>query len=299
MALTYKKIGIIAKHHLENKEQILAPLLDLLKKQGAEVYFDEKTLGDIPSAKTFSKITSARTLDLIIAVGGDGTILRTVRELRPGSVPILAVNAGSVGFLSEISLADVEKDLPPFLSGTAFPEKRSSIDIAVLRKGKEVFSSIGLNDAVISQGSISRLLDLKAEIGKQFLATYHADGLIIATPTGSTAYSLASGGPVVHPTLSALILTPINPHSFTQKPIVIPGDSLVDISILRKDAPDFDITVGLTVDGQVYHTLEEGDTVSVRTSEVPVVFLRKNEDTFYKTLRTKLKWGEVLEGRVE
>lgn len=293
-SVPYRTIGLTAKIHLENKDAVLAPIFDVLRSSGAAVRVDEHAVGNLPCTKDAPRIGDVRDLDLIIAVGGDGTILRTIRELKPGSVPLLAINAGSVGFLSEMPLSDLPDRLPALLSGGGIIERRSCLDADVVRDGAPVFSCTALNDVVISQGTISRLLDLNASVDGQYLATYHADGLIVATPTGSTAYSLAAGGPVVHPTVSALILTPINPHGFTQKPIVIPGDASVDVSI-SADAPFFaNATVGLTVDGQSYKELLPGDRVSIRTG-ADVRFLRFSDGAFYRALRTKLKWGEGLD----
>lgn len=293
-ALVYRTIGLTAKQRLEHKDAVLRPVLDVLAAAGATVLVDDQTMGDVACAAGLPRIANVQDLDLVIAVGGDGTILRTIRELRPAGVPLLAINAGSVGFLSEMPLADVPARLPALLAGSGMIERRSCLDADVIRAGETVFCCTALNDVVISQGTISRLLDLSASVGGHFLATYHADGLIVATPTGSTAYSLAAGGPVVHPVVSALILTPINPHGFTQKPIVIPGAVPIDVEIAG-DVPFFaNATVGLTVDGQVYKELSPGDRIAVRTG-TDVHFLRASEDAFYRALRTKLKWGEGLE----
>jgi NAD+ kinase len=293
MPAMYRTIGLTAKIHMENKDAVLRPVVETIRSTGAAIAVDPHTVGDLPCLKGAPHIGDVDSLDLVIAVGGDGTILRTIRELHPLSVPLLAINAGSVGFLTEMPLADVSERLPVLLQGGAI-ERRSCLHVEVLRDDAIAFSSSALNDVVISQGTISRLLDLKASVGGQFLATYHADGLIVATPTGSTAYSLAAGGPVVHPIVPALILTPINPHGFTQKPIVLPSAAPIEVSIAG-DVPFFaNATVGLTVDGQVYHELAPGDRVTVK-SEHEVQFLRENDNSFYRALREKLKWGESLE----
>lgn len=296
MPSAFRTIGLTAKIHLEDKERVLRPVLDAIAAAGATVHADEHTVGDVPCLKDAPRISDASALDLIISVGGDGTLLRTIRELRPRGVPLLAINAGSVGFLSEMPLSEVPVRLPELLAGGGVMETRSCLEADVIRDGDVVFTCTALNDVVISQGTISRLLDLSATAGGHFLATYHADGLIVATPTGSTAYSLAAGGPVVHPVVSALILTPINPHGFTQKPIVLPGDVPVYVTITGGDVPMFaNATVGLTVDGQVYQELRPGDAVAVRTGP-DARFLRSSDDAFYRALRAKLKWGEGLEG---
>ncbi len=294
MATAFKTVGLTTKLRLERKDAIVAGVLEVLRPLGVEVLFDAHTMDGLQSTKGLRPIADVAALDLLVVLGGDGTILRTIRELKPGTVPVVAVNAGSVGFLSEMPLADVSERLPALLEGGGILEHRACLDADVVRGGKTIFSCTAMNDVVISQGTISRLLDLKAAIGDQFLATYHADGLIASTPTGSTAYSLAAGGPVVHPVISALILTPINPHSFTQKPIVVPGDSRIEVTITDPGVATFDnVTVGLTVDGQVYHELQPDDRVVIRMGSA-VHFLRSTSDAFYRALRTKLKWGEGL-----
>jgi NAD+ kinase len=294
MPTAYRTIGLTAKIHMENKDAVLRPVLEALTASGATVVVDPHTVGDVPCVAGNPRIGDSAPLDLVVAVGGDGTILRTLRELRPRGIPLVAINAGSVGFLSEMTLAEVPERLPALLAGGGAIERRSTLETSVLRAGEPAFSCSALNDVVISQGTISRLLDLDAAVDGQFLATYRADGLIVATPTGSTAYSLAAGGPVVHPVVPGIILTPINPHGFTQKPIVLPGTSLVDVSIAGAGPSFENATVGVTVDGQVYHELAPGDRVSARTGP-DALFLRARDDAFYRALREKLKWGESLE----
>lgn len=210
------------------------------------------------------------------------------------SVPILSVNRGTVGFLSELSLREVEGMIPHFLRGKGKVEERSLMDITATRGRKVLWKGRVLNEAVISQGAISRLIDLKTSVNGDALATFHADGIIIATPTGSTAYSLAAGGPIVHPQLQATILTPINPHSFTQKPLVLPGDEEVEVTILTKPNKFGDIEVSLTLDGQTYVTLKRNDVVHATASKDTIKFLRRSEETYFTTLRSKLKWGERI-----
>lgn len=244
--------------------------------------------------KGLPAIADASVLDAMLVVGGDGTILRAVRELQDFSTPIVSVNRGQLGFLAEISIDEAEVLLPKLLSGEGIIEERTCLSVDVLRDGKSIFQSFALNEAVISQGSIARLLDLRTDINGEGLAVFHADGVIVATPTGSTAYSLAAGGPVVHPGLNALILTPINPHSLTQKPVVIPGKSVVGVDVLQSDGQFGETHVSLTLDGQVYFELMKNDRVVVTTHGEKVKFIRRREDTFFHTLRTKLRWGERL-----
>jgi NAD+ kinase len=234
-----------------------------------------------------------RAIDLLLIAGGDGTILRSIRELHSLATPIVSINRGSVGFLTEMTVQETDDVLPLLLQGEGMVDERQLLSVSVERDGEVVFDSFALNEAAISQGAISRLLDLRTMISGEPLATFHADGLIVATPTGSTAYSLAAGGPVVHPRLPAMILTPINPYSLTQKPIVIPGSSVVKTDVIRETHDHLTSFVSMTLDGQVYFELQKDDTVTVRLHGETVKFLRRKEDTFYRTLRMKLKWGEA------
>jgi NAD+ kinase len=292
--LIYKRIGLTVKKNLSDKEETIAKVVDILRKCGAEIFIDPISMYDVSCTRTFGEIASGTKLDAILVIGGDGTILRAVRELPDFSIPVLSVNRGVVGFLAEINIEEAEVLLPQLLSGEGVIEERTLLSVHVERHGEEVFHSFALNEAAISQGAIARLLDMRTDINGEPLATFHADGLLIATPTGSTAYSLAAGGPVVHPRLSALILTPINPHSLTQKPVVIPGGSTVGVDVLLSGNPFKETHVSLTLDGQVYEELRKDDRVIVKTHKENVKFIRRREDTFFHTLRTKLRWGERL-----
>lgn len=292
--LTYRRIGLTVKPHLTSKDETVERVVKILRDAGAEVCIDPATMSDIPCVRTFSAIGEGAGIDALLVIGGDGTILRAVRELPDLSVPVLSVNRGVVGFLAEVTVEEAPDLLPRLLSGEGVLEERTLLRVRVEREGKKIFDARALNEAAISQGAIARLLDLRTDVNGEPLATFHADGLILATPTGSTAYSLAAGGPVVHPHLDAMILTPINPHSLTQKPVVIPGRSEIGIDILRSDAGFLQTHVSLTIDGQVYVELNRDDRVTVSTHESKVKFLRRREDTFFHTLRTKLRWGERL-----
>ncbi len=291
----YKRIGLTVKPRLTEKDETLQHVLSILNELQLDVFVDRKNVGDIACTKKFPDLKSADDIDLLLVIGGDGTIFRALRELQSFAVPILTVNKGSVGFLAEIGLQEVDALFPKLLGGEGVIEERRILSVEVVRNGEHIFQCFALNEAVISQGTISRLLDLKTTVADEPLATYHADGLIIATPTGSTAYSLAAGGPVVHPQLSALIITPINPHSFNQRPIVIPGTSVVDVQVAKCNDSFLESTVGLTLDGQIYHELQKDDHIIARIHDKTAKFIRRKEDTFFHTLRTKLKWAERLE----
>ncbi len=295
MVPSYRIVGITARSDIGDLAKTMTHVIEILKECGATVKLDSKRSARLDGGKTLPTYRHHSELDLLIVLGGDGTILRTVRELQDYSIPILSINKGTVGFLAELSLAEVERMLPLFLRGKGQIEERSLLEITATRGRKILWRGTVLNEAVVSQGAISRLIDLKTSVDGDPLATFHADGVIIATPTGSTAYSLAAGGPIVHPELKATILTPINPHSFSQKPIVLPGTDEIEVAIFTKPNKFGDVQVSLTLDGQTYVTLKTNDTVHAIISDKTVKFLRRNDETFFTTLRNKLKWGEGLE----
>ncbi len=298
MALKYRKIGITARSDISNKDAVLVEVVDIVEKAGGIVFLDAKRC-HIPELKNRKTFKSCKQIDLLLVLGGDGTILRAVREIDDFNTPILSVNRGTVGFLSEMTLQQAPDLIPHFLKGKGTVEQRSMLEIHATRGRKKLWSGMVLNEAVVSQGAISRLIDLKTSVNGDTLATFHADGVIISTPTGSTAYSLAAGGPIVHPEMQATILTPINPHSFTQKPIVLPAEHEVEVTILTKPNKFGDIQVSLTLDGQTYVTLQRNDTVHAVLSPSTAKFLRLNDETYFTTLRSKLKWGERLEDGAE
>lgn len=290
--LAYPRIGITVKSDLSEKDEVLQSVLDSVKESGASPYVDRERVTGLACAEGLPGFSSAKDIDLLVILGGDGTILRSIREFQIFSVPILSVNRGNVGFLAEMSANEVPDLLPQFLKGQGVIDERSVLHVIAKRKGNVLIDGYVLNEAVISQGSIARLFDLKTTVNGEPLTTFRADGLILATPTGSTAYTLAAGGPIVDPHLSAIILTPINPHSFSQKPIVLPGDHAVEVEVLTKDNKFGGVEVSLTLDGQMYVTLQRHDIITATINAHTVKFLRRKKETFYSTLRTKLKWGE-------
>jgi NAD+ kinase len=295
--LQYARIGVTVKSGLDHKNEAVERVVAILRSLGATVLFDPLRINDVPCAKELPSYSADESdIDLLLVIGGDGTILRAVRELQNFTVPILSVNRGRIGFLAEITVDEAEDLLPRLLNGEGVLDERHLLHVTVERKdGTAGYDGFALNEVVIAQGMIARLMNLQTTVNGEPLTTYRSDGLIIATPTGSTAYSLAAGGPVVHPSLSATILTPLNPHSFTQKPVVIPGQSVVQAQVEIHSTKFDDREVFLTIDGQTSMPLKSGDRVSARMDGHSIHFLRRKEDTFYGTLREKLKWGENID----
>lgn len=293
--IAYPRIGVTVKSTLGAKDEAVDRVVQILREEGAEVFIDAERMRGLSCVRGCAPLDGV-PVDLFVVIGGDGTILRAVRELRDFRIPILSVNRGAVGFLAETRLEEADTLMRQLLHGEGVLEERSLLHVEVLRDAASHFQGYVLNEAVIAQGAIARLMDLRTAINDEPLATFHADGLIIATPTGSTAYSLAAGGPIVHPRLHATILTPLNPHSFSQKPIVVPGASRIEVQVQMQENKFMDHQVSLTLDGQTYVSLRRADVVRVSMRGEVVRFLRRREDTFFSTLRTKLQWGGWREG---
>ena len=292
--LQYKRIGITVKSELQQKNETVEAIVAIVESAGAAVYFDRRRVADVTCANKYPTYEHEEDIDLLLVAGGDGTILRAVRALPDCKIPIVSVNRGTVGFLAEMERLEAEELLPRLLHGEGIIEQRSLLEVFLKRRGETIPCERALNEAVIAQGTIARLIGLDASINGKPLTQYYADGLIIATPTGSTAYSLAAGGPIVHPGLPAMILTPINPYSFSQKPIVIRGDSNVSVTVGPKQHVHTDAQVFLTIDGQTSRPLEPDDIIEATVSPKTVKFLRRNAHTFFDTIRDKLQWGKPI-----
>ncbi len=228
----------------------------------------------------------AAEADLAVVIGGDGTLLAAARLLGERQVPILAINHGSLGFMTEVTLDELYPALDRVLEGRFITEERMMMDMMVAREGSSPISFRALNDVVINKGTISRVIELEVRVDDQYVSTFRADGLIVASPTGSTAYNLSAGGPIIFPTMGAMVVTPICSHTLTNRPIVLPEGVTVQI-ILRSTQDE----VHVTVDGQVGQRLEMGDGVVIRKSKVAVKLVAPMDKNYFDVLRGKLKWG--------
>jgi len=220
--------------------------------------------------------------DIVISLGGDGTLLKTARIVREKSLPILGVNLGGLGFLTEVSCNDFNGVLPSLFSGKYFVEKRSMLRVNTTSDKRELFA---LNDVVLSRGASARIVELKTSIDGDYLTTFASDGLIISTPTGSTAHSLSAGGPIIHPALDSLLLLPICPHTLSNRPLVLPKRCIIGVRLLSENPVDY------TVDGQIGDRMEKGDEIEVSSAPFEVSLLRFQKRSFYQILRKKLKWS--------
>ncbi|MBN1525679.1 MAG: NAD(+)/NADH kinase [Spirochaetales bacterium] len=226
-------------------------------------------------------------VDLAISLGGDGTLLYCSQLLAGANIPILAVNLGNFGFITEVTKNEWKDVFDKFVEGKTDVTTRIMLDVEVKRKGKKVAGFCGLNDGVIISSGISKIVRLEAFLSQTYIGRYRADGIIIATPTGSTAYSLAAGGPILHPEMEAFILCPICPFSISHRPIVVPGDEYIEINL----EPEQRTNVILTVDGQNEFVLKPADSVIFRKSEHDAHIIRSDKRNFYEVLRTKLSWS--------
>jgi NAD+ kinase len=258
-----------------------------LEKRGHTVCFDTETGAAIGRAETscVSKTDLGAGADLLITFGGDGTLLSVARQ-APSGVPIIGVNMGTLGFLTEIPVEEFPEVLEQVLAGDYLAEKRVTFDVVAWSEGVESRYRV-LNDAVINKGALARIIEISVTVGGRFVSTFRADGMIVSTPTGSTAYNLSAGGPIVYPTMSAILLTPICPHMLSNRPVVLPDNQAIELTIVAGDEE-----VYLTLDGQEGIPLREGDRISVSRSERMVSLVQSPKKNYFDVLRNKLKWGD-------
>jgi len=287
-----RRIGILAKSQLRAAAPHLADISNWLHGRGAEAIFEASTAALAPSAnlRSASKQALATQADMVLVLGGDGTLLSMADCIgEAGSpIPILGVNFGSLGFLTEVTLPELRASLEAALDGRARIEERMMLRASTTRDGQPFARHVALNDVVVTKGARSRMIDLSVHVGDEFVTRVKADGLIVATPTGSTAYNLAAGGPIVAPSMDALILTPIAPHTLTNRPIVIPAHAPVRVEPIMDERDE----VFVTFDGQEGFQLRGGDQIDVMRSETALRLIKPSTRSYFEVLRTKLKWGE-------
>lgn len=280
--------AIISKPQKPELAGILHELITWLEGHGYRYLLDPDSAAYLGSADGIERSElPGHKPNLVIVLGGDGTLLAAARAFARTTTPILSVNLGSLGFLTEIPLGDLYATLQAWCAGRAGMEVRAMMHAQLHRGGKLLHEWDALNDVVVSKGTIARMADFTIEIDEQFVAKFRADGVIMATPTGSTAYNLAANGPIVMPNVNAMLVTPICPHLLTLRPIVVPGDSSVSVHI--EGVPN---QTYLTVDGQEAVELLLGDTVHCCRSQYSVRLLRQHPNGVFNVLRSKLKWGE-------
>ncbi|HEV8663327.1 MAG TPA: NAD(+)/NADH kinase [Candidatus Methylomirabilis sp.] len=283
-----KTIGIVVKPHKAEARDVLRQLIPWLKARERTILLDQDTaaLAEMPEAGIPKPDLPGR-VDFLIVLGGDGTLLSVARLVAGRDVPILGVNLGGLGFLTEITLDELFPLLGEILGGELRVSRRMMLQVHVHREGARVAEYTVLNDAVINKGAMARIVDLETYMDGEYVTTYRADGLILATPTGSTAYCLSAGGPIVHPAVEALILIPICPHTLTNRPAVLPAGSKIEV-VQGSEGEE----VFLTLDGQAGFPLRYRDVVEVRRAQEQIALVASPKKSYYQVLRTKLKWGE-------
>ena len=286
---TIRTVGIISRPRREDIALVVPPLITWLRAHGAQVVCDAETGGciDALAGDTRNREDLPGCCDLLIVLGGDGTLLSAARLAAERKVPILPVNLGGLGFLTTVSQDEIYLILKEIFAGKHRVSTRVMIEAEILRGGAVIRRQIALNDAVLNKGALARIMDLELRIDGDYVTTYKADGLILSTPTGSTAYSLAAGGPIVYPIVEAFIVTPICPHTLTNRPLVIPDSAQIEIDFEAGNE-----AVYLTLDGQIGIELVRGDHIAVRMAPEKLYLVRPAKKTYYEILRKKLKWGE-------
>ncbi len=289
----FKHAALIGKYHARGIRPVLEDVAHILARTGVDVWLEEETahstgMTDYPP---LSLTQIGNQCDVAVVVGGDGTMLAVARELAPYNIPLIGINQGRLGFITDIQHKEMATALPLILSGQYEEEKRAMLAGAVLRPNRDggfetIYEGFAINEVVVSRGGTASMIELRAEIDGQFVANYRADGLIVASPTGSTAYSLSAGGPILHPGLRGWVMVPIASHTLSNRPIVVSDTETITIEIVAgKDA-------SMNFDMQSLASLLHGDRVTVSRSEHHVRFLHPKGWNYYATLRRKLRWNE-------
>ena len=281
---SFKTAAVFAKR-TEPMGEALQKLLDILRAEKMDYLLEESTANHLPGSKGVSLEELGKKADVIIMLGGDGTTLGIARRMARFKLPIIAINAGRLGFITDFSLQEMSKDLPPLLRGEYEVDTRSMLQVRVYRAGKNVFTATAVNDAGITHGRAGSMVEFNVWVDGHPMATQRADGVIVSSATGSTAYAMAAGGPILHPALNAMVLVPVAPHALTNRPIVLPGSSTVDISLIEARE-------GSTYcDMQDFFPMQKGDVLRVRTLPESFTILHPIGHNHYDTLRRKLYWN--------
>lgn len=292
MQASFKKIGLVGRSQQPGLQDVLRQLLALLEERGLEVILEDR-LGEVApdhAGRVACRNEIGEDVDLVIVVGGDGSLLSAARTLAKYDTPVLGVNRGRLGFLTDITPDQMSREIPPVLEGHFERESRFLLDAEVRRGGKVVGRGDALNDVVVNSGTSAQMIEFELYINDSFVYRQRADGLIVSTPTGSTAYSLSGGGPIMHPTLDAMVLVPMFPHALSSRPIVVDGDSQIRLDVLERNR----IHPPVTCDGQVNMTARPGDSVHICKKPHRLTLLHPVGHSFYASCRDKLRWGDAL-----
>ena len=292
MSLHFKHIGLLGSHNNPLVAETLFKTAELLKHWHCSVFIEQNSAKTLPAHaySTVSLENMSQQCDLIIAVGGDGNLLNAARYFSMHDIPVLGINRGQLGFLTDISPDALEAMLKPILQGEYEEGKRMLLEGSIVRAGKVVETGNALNDIVLFPGEIAQLIEFELRIDGRFVYSQRSDGLIISTPTGSTAYSLSAGGPIIQPGLNALVLVPKFPHTLTSRPLVIGADSVIQLDLAEYNK----VPAKLSLDGQRHFDLAVGDTVEIKKQAKPLRLIHPKGYDYFRVLRKKLQWGTQL-----
>jgi len=285
----YKTIGIISRPRRAVLAEIVPPLLNWLKERGVSALLDSETatsLNRSESVQTRHQIV--QEAELLLVLGGDGTLLAAAREAAPRGIPILPINLGGLGFLTSFTLEELYPALEDAVTGRAAIDERVLLLVERTQNGNTLAQQRVLNEAVVHKGTLARMIELELHINGGFVCRYRADGLIVATPTGSTAYSMSAGGPIVHPAVESILVTPICPHTLSDRPVVVPDTSKIELRMAENSDSVF-----LTLDGQTGVPLQAQDRVRITRAKERLKLIHPPAKTYFEILRNKLKWGEA------
>lgn len=284
----FKQVGITGRKGRAHVEDTLQRLAAFLESRGVTTVLDENLAGLLPGhhCNLCDRASMGESCDLVVVIGGDGSLLGAARDLAVHDVPVLGVNRGRLGFLTDVSPDELEDRLEEIFSGRYLVESRFLLDAVVKRDGQVIGTGDALNDVVLHPGQSTRIIEFELIIEGQFVYRQRSDGLIIATPTGSTAYALSGGGPIMHPTLDAIVLVPMYPHMLTNRPLVVDGGSELKLIV----HPDNEIYPQLSCDGQIHIALEPGDQVTIQKKDQHLKLLHPLNHNFYEACRSKLRW---------
>ncbi len=285
MRNTFEKIGIFLKKEHDTAKNVGIKLSKWLLANNKEIYV-ESAIADSLNIHPHNREEIAKNCDIAIVLGGDGTFLSIARLIRVYKIPLIGINLGSLGFLTEVTLEEMFNTLTDIFNGNYIIDERMMLTASLLRNNKKLNEYTVLNDVVINKGALARMINLKTFINNEYLTTYKADGLIVATPTGSTAYSLSAGGPILYPNINSFIITPICPHTLTHRPIVVSEDVNIKVEINSLDSD-----VIITLDGQIGFPLRNRDTVIIKKSCEKTLIVKSSKKDYFEVLRNKLKWG--------
>jgi NAD+ kinase len=288
-AHTFRNIGIISRPRRSNLSEVAPPLLSWLQGRGIHLAYDQETASSLAEpSEGRSREQVAAASDLLLVLGGDGTLLAAARVAAPRGIPILPINMGSLGFLTSFMLEELYPALEDILAGRLTISERVMLHAELQRGDKILDKQTVLNEVVINKGALARMIELELSIDKDFVCRYRADGLIVASPTGSTAYSLSAGGPIVHPSVESFIITPICPHTLSDRPVVVGDTSIIEVKLSAGTESVF-----LTLDGQKGIPLQATDRVRISRAQQLLKLIQTPNKSYFEILRNKLKWGEA------